>query len=73
MVGVFHRHRGEVPVAFVVAEVKLEQKEIIDYLRANLAAYKVPLKVLFKQSLPKNTTGKILKRELQEEVKTIFE
>ncbi len=73
VVGVFHRHRGEVPVAFVVAEVKLEQKEIIDYLRANLAAYKVPLKVLFKQSLPKNTTGKILKRELQEEVKTIFE
>ena len=72
VVGVFHRHRGEVPVAFVVAQGKLEQREIINYLRANLAAYKIPLKVFFKDVLPKNTTGKILKRELQEEVKAIF-
>ena len=72
VVGVFHRHRGEVPVAFIVSDAALKQADIIGYLRANLAAYKVPLRVLFKDSLPKNPTGKILKRQLQEEVKDIF-
>lgn len=73
VVGVNHRHRGEVPVAFVVKDGEVNEKELIAYLRANLASYKVPLRVLFKESLPKNTTGKILKRELQEEVKDLFQ
>jgi len=72
VVGVLHKHRGEVPVAFVVANRSIKQRELIDYLRANLASYKVPLKIFFKDSLPKNSTGKILKRELQEEIKNIF-
>ena len=72
VVGTDHRHRGEVPVAFVVSESELTQREIIRYLRANLASYKVPLKVFFEDSLPKNATGKILKRELQEKIKNIF-
>jgi long-chain acyl-CoA synthetase len=72
-VGVPHRHRGEVPVAFVVAKKQLPERDIIHYLRANLASYKAPLRVLFKDSLPKNSTGKILKRELQEQIKDIFQ
>jgi len=72
VVGVFHKHRGEVPVAFVVANRPIEQRELINYLRANLASYKVPLKIFFRNSLPKNATGKILKRKLQEEIKDIF-
>jgi long-chain acyl-CoA synthetase len=73
VVGVEHRHRGEAPVAFVVKNGEIGEKELIAYLRANLASYKVPLRVLFKEALPKNTTGKILKRELQEEVKGLFQ
>jgi len=73
VVGVTHRHRGEVPVAFVAAKKQLKEREIIHYLRANLASYKTPLKVLFKDSLPKNPTGKILKKELQEQIKDIFQ
>jgi len=72
VIGVAHRHRGEVPVAFIVGQGQLQEREIIEHLRANLASYKVPLKIIFKDSLPKNPTGKILKRELQEEVKEIF-
>ncbi len=72
VVGVSHRHRGEAPVAFVVADTALTQKEILDYLRNNLASYKVPLKVFFLQTLPKNATGKILKFQLAEQVKDIF-
>ncbi|MBU1112455.1 MAG: AMP-binding protein, partial [Candidatus Omnitrophica bacterium] len=73
VVGIPHRHRGEVPVAFVVSERELKQKEVIDYLRINLASYKVPLKIFFKLELPKNATGKILKAELQDEVKGTFQ
>lgn len=72
VVGVNHRHRGEVPLAFVVKGAVLTERQLIDYLRSNLASYKVPLKVIFKDSLPKNTTGKILKRELRKEVRDIF-
>ena len=72
VIGVTHRHRGEVPVAFIVGQGQLEERKIIEYLRANLASYKVPLKIIFKDSLPKNPTGKILKRELEEEAKGIF-
>lgn len=72
VVGVFHQHKGEVPVAFTVGDGKLNERELIKYLRDNLASYKVPLRVLFRDSLPKNATGKILKKELQEEIKNIF-
>jgi long-chain acyl-CoA synthetase len=72
VVGVEHRHRGEVPVAFITKAVDLKEGEIIKYLRENLASYKVPLKVIFKDALPKNTTGKILKKELQAGVENIF-
>ncbi|UCC94909.1 MAG: long-chain fatty acid--CoA ligase [Candidatus Omnitrophota bacterium] len=72
VVGTTHRHRGEVPVAFLVKEGELSSKDVIDYLRVNVAAYKVPLKIVFKETLPKNPTGKILKRELQKEVEGAF-
>lgn len=73
VVGVLHKHRGEVPVAFIVKEDEpINEREFIKYLRKNIASYKVPLKVIFKENLPKNSTGKILKRVLWEEIKGIF-
>jgi len=73
VVGAMHRHRGEVPIAFVVKSNTVTERDIIGYLRANLASYKVPLRVVFKDSLPKNPTGKILRKELQKEVQSIFD
>tara|TARA_B100000315_G_scaffold259771_1_gene317127 strand:- start:769 stop:2322 length:1554 start_codon:yes stop_codon:yes gene_type:complete len=73
VVGVNHKHRGEVPVVFLVSDKEISQREVIVYLRNNLASYKVPLKVFFKDNLPKNTTGKILKRQLKDEIKDLFE
>lgn len=72
VVGVFHRHKGEVPVAFIVGKGKFDGKKITDYLKANLASYKIPIRIFFRQHLPKNQTGKILKRELQREVEGVF-
>ena len=44
----------------------LTEDEVKDYVRDNLARYKVPGEVLFVDSLPRNQTGKVLKRELAE-------
>ncbi|MFL5888047.1 MAG: AMP-binding enzyme, partial [Solirubrobacteraceae bacterium] len=40
------------------------EKELKDYVRSNLAGYKVPREVDFIDELPRTSTGKILKREL---------
>jgi len=72
VVGVDHRRRGEVPVAFIVKEGELKEKVVAEFLRKNLAPYKVPLRIFFRESLPKNPTGKILKRELQREIESLF-
>jgi len=40
------------------------EKQLKDYVKANLAAYKVPREIQFVDELPRTATGKILKREL---------
>ena len=42
----------------------LSEAEIKDFVKTNLARYKVPREVLFVDQLPRNPTGKILKRDL---------
>jgi len=71
VIGIPDAHKGEVPKGFVVLKdgEEASEHEIIQYLRERLAAYKVPKYIQFRTSLPKNTTGKILKRLLQEEEK----
>ena len=61
--------RGEIVKAFIVLKegVTSDSKEIIAYCRQNLANYKVPREIVFKDSLPKTAVGKILRRQLQEE------
>jgi len=45
------------------------EEDIIQYCRQNLAAYKVPRLVEFREQLPKTGVGKILRRALRDEVK----
>lgn len=60
---------GEVVKLFVVKKDKsLTEKEIIDYCRENLTGYKVPKEVEFRNELPKSNVGKILRRELREDI-----
>ncbi len=58
---------GEVPVAVVVlapgAEVTAD--ELIEHCRKQLAKFKVPKDVTFIEALPRNPSGKVLKRELR--------
>jgi fatty-acyl-CoA synthase len=52
--------------AFVVVRdgESLSEDEVKDHVRANLARYKVPREVVFLDELPRNSTGKVLKRQL---------
>ena len=69
MIGVVDEHKGEVPKGFVVLKEgeRATEQEILHYLRERLASYKIPKAIEFREALPKNTLGKILKRILVEE------
>ncbi len=58
--------------AFVVRRPKarLSAKAVQDYVKNNLARYKVPRDVIFVDELPRNPSGKVLKRHLVEEENT---
>lgn len=57
---------GEAVKAFVVCEdVSLTEADLIDYCKGKIAKYKIPKSIMFVDELPKNTTGKILRRALQ--------
>ncbi len=68
VVGVPDPEWGETLRAFVVIKDgrQLTETEVINYCREGLADYKRPRKVTFMVELPRNPTGKILKRELRE-------
>jgi fatty-acyl-CoA synthase len=58
---------GETPVAFVVLRdgADVTAGELIEHCRGQLARYKVPKEVTFLDALPRNPSGKVLKRELR--------
>ena len=59
---------GEVPVAYVVlhATASTTPDELVEHCRAQLARFKVPKQVMLVDALPRNPSGKVLKRELRE-------
>ncbi|MGV3563953.1 MAG: AMP-binding enzyme, partial [Nocardioides sp.] len=50
--------------AFVVTSRAVSEDELKAHGKDNLARYKVPRDVVFLDELPRNATGKVLKREL---------
>jgi fatty-acyl-CoA synthase len=68
-VGVPDETFGQRLRAFVVVrdEETLTEEELKEHVRANLARYKVPRDVVFLDELPRNPTGKVLKRQLTKE------
>ncbi|MGV9103718.1 MAG: AMP-binding protein, partial [Candidatus Thorarchaeota archaeon] len=69
VVGVPDEVRGETVKAFIILEPGEEAtlKEIRQFCKEKMAAYKVPTDVEFVDTLPKTMVGKILRRELREE------
>jgi fatty-acyl-CoA synthase len=61
---------GERPVAVVVLadSAMLEFPELANHCRQRLAAFKVPKQLIVRDSLPRNPSGKVLKRVLRAEL-----
>jgi fatty-acyl-CoA synthase len=59
---------GEVPRAFVVLRAghDVTEEALIAHCRARLAGFKTPREILFLGELPRNPSGKVLKRQLRE-------
>jgi long-chain acyl-CoA synthetase len=68
-VGTPNEHKGAVVKVFVVKEQDSEvtEEELIEHCKENLAPYKVPKEIEFRDELPKSAVGKLLRRELAEE------
>jgi fatty-acyl-CoA synthase len=68
VIGVEDAEFGQRLKAFVVlgSDAEVSAEELKAHVKANLAAYKAPREIEFLEELPRNATGKILKRELHE-------
>ena len=66
VVGVPDAAKGEIPKAFIILRPGIEanEAEIMTFCKERMAAYKAPRVVEFLTELPKNLSGKVLKREL---------
>ena len=68
VIGVEDEEFGQRLKAFVVLEegASVGEDELKAHVKANLASYKAPREIEFLEELPRNATGKVLKRELHE-------
>ncbi len=63
---------GECPAAVVALRegAALDLAAVREHCRAHLAAFKWPRRLVVREALPRNPSGKILKRELRDELRT---
>lgn len=68
-IGIPSEKSGECVKLFVVKKEKsLTSKELMEYLKDKLTLYKLPKEIEFRDSLPKTNVGKILRRELRDNI-----
>jgi len=70
IVGVPHEIKGEAPMAFIQLKEgeSCTEGEIRDYCREKMAPYKVPIRVVFLDEIPRSAAGKALRRLLKERI-----
>jgi fatty-acyl-CoA synthase len=75
VVGVPHPYWVEAVVAVVVpkARASLDEQAVISHCARHLAGFKSPKRVVFADALPKNPSGKLLKRQLRQAHAALFE
>ena len=74
VIGVPHPKWVEAVTAVIVVKAgqSLTQQEVFDHCNRHMAGFKAPKSVVFAQSLPKNPSGKLLKRELRQSYHGVF-
>ena len=75
VVGVPHPRWVEAVIAVIVIKAgqSLETEQVLGYCRDSIASFKAPKGVVFVDALPKNPSGKLLKRELRLKYAAMFE
>lgn len=69
VLGVPDQNTGEKVLAYIVPKTEnLTEAHLLTYCKEKLAKYKIPSSIEFLEELPKNTTGKILRRALKKKV-----
>jgi fatty-acyl-CoA synthase len=73
VVGRQHKELGETVAAFIVPEkgTQVSEDEIRKYCEDKMANYKIPETTIFIEKIPRTPTGKILKRDLRQELETL--
>ena len=70
MIGIPSEEAGELPKAFVVTKAMLTEQDVIAFVSEKVAPHKkLRGGVEFVESIPKNPSGKILRRQLREQEK----
>ncbi|HEX3011975.1 MAG TPA: class I adenylate-forming enzyme family protein [Syntrophomonadaceae bacterium] len=66
---------GEIGYAFIVpkSDCQIDEADLRAYLKKKLAKYKIPSKIIFRNILPLNPTGKIAKKVLIQEIAEVLE
>jgi len=75
VVGIPHKVLGEEVGAFVqvTPNSRVSEQELRDHVAAHLAAFKVPVRIEIRtEPLPRNPNGKILKRDLKQEMAALM-
>jgi acyl-CoA synthetase (AMP-forming)/AMP-acid ligase II len=66
VIGVPDAEWGETPKAIVVRDGEVSAADLIEFCRERIAHFKCPTSVDWSTAIPRNPTGKVLKRELRE-------
>ena len=75
VIGIVDERSGEVPIVYIELEEGVENFDeagLKKYMKESLANYKIPKQIHFIDELPKNATGKVLKRALKEKLKDTY-
>jgi long-chain acyl-CoA synthetase len=73
VIGIEDEKSGEIPIVYIELEDgvdRLDEVGLKAYMREHLANYKIPRQIHHIDELPKNATGKVLKRVLIETIKS---
>jgi fatty-acyl-CoA synthase len=70
VVGVLDRRLGEIPVAFLLTEAdcRLTESDVINSCRGRIASFKIPQRVIFRETFPMTPSGKVRKVALRAEI-----
>jgi fatty-acyl-CoA synthase len=74
VIGVPHPRWVEAVVAVIVVKSgqALSEPEVLAHAQAILAGFKTPKRIVFADALPKNPSGKLLKRQLRDDHARLF-